>query len=171
VFRLYMTCLSLAVISTSVQVSAQAKPPCSLLSAADVSAIGASGPGIPSSMEIPNGPYKGQSMNMCTWRMKEGGLHLSANKMPPGASQQALEAELTQTYQMLTAKGWKQDKKSYGTVSCTEFTPPASDKEAPANTSCMAVAKGNLVNADVLNRNAVSMDKVKALLDAAMARL
>lgn len=132
----------------SANVRAQSKPVCSLLTASDVSAIGATGQGIPGGMTIPNGPYKGQTMKMCSWRMKEGGLTLSANPMPPGTSRDALATELNKTYELLTSKGWNREKKDFGNMTCNLFTPPAGDKEAPANTSCLTVAKGTLVNAE-----------------------
>jgi len=153
------------------QLTAQDKAPCSLLTANDVSALGATGEGIPSDMQIPNGPYKGQTMKMCAWRMKAGGLNLSANRMPPGASRTAIEAELTKTWEMLTAKGWKQEKKSFGSVTCNSFTPPPGEKKSPADTSCLTVSKGILVNADVLSMTPIAIEKVKAVIDAASSRL
>jgi hypothetical protein len=110
-------------------------------------------------------------MKMCSWRMKSGGLHLSANPVPPGSSREALEAQLAKTYQLLTSKGWRQEKKDFGNVSCTLLTPPAGDKASPANTSCLAVVKGMMVNADALNMTAVPMEKLKLLVDSASGRL
>ena len=110
-------------------------------------------------------------MKMCSWRMKSGGLHLSANPVPPGSSREAVEAQLSKTYQMLTSKGWKQQKKDFGSVSCTLLTPPAGDKVSPANTSCLAVVKGMMVNADALSMTPIAMEKVKPLVDAASGRL
>jgi len=150
-------------------VRAQSKPVCSLLTAADVSAIGATGEGIPGEMAM--GPSKGATMHMCSWRMKSGGLHLSANPMPPGASRAAVEGQLTQTYAKLTSKGWKQEKKDFGSVSCTMLTPPASEKSSPYNTSCLTVVKGMMVNADALSPTGVPMEKIRALVDSASGRL
>jgi hypothetical protein len=162
----FASCL-IAVGAIATQLTAQDKAPCSLLTTPDVNAIGATGNGIPG--EMPMG--KGQTMKMCSWRMKQGGLHLSANRMPPGTSREVIENELTKTYQMLTAKGWKQDKRTFGNMSCTFFTPPAGDKESPTNTSCLTMVKGMMVNADVLSRTPVSMEKLKTLVDAATSRL
>src|SRR5690349_20394096 len=123
----FAACLVIATFTT--QLTAQDKAPCSLLGATDVNAIGATGDGIPGEMAM----GKGQIMKMCSWRMKQGGLHLSANRMPPGTSREVLENELTKTHQMLTAKGWRQDKQTFGNVSCTLLTPPAGGKGSPTN--------------------------------------
>jgi|SRR5215470_7633982 len=114
---------------------------------------------------------KAGTMKMCSWRMKTGGLNLGANPMPPGATRAQVEAQLTKTYQMLTSQGWKQEKKDFGGVSCTLFTPPANQKDAPANTSCLTVAKGMLVNADTISMTAIPMEKLKPLVDSAAGRL
>jgi hypothetical protein len=165
-----LTVLCAALIFVASNVRAQSKPVCSLLSDSDVSTIGATGPGIPGEMSMTTGG-KGPTMKMCSWRMKSGGLHLSANPAPPGTSRQAIEAELTKTYQLLTSKGWKQEKKDFGNVSCTLLTPPAGDKKSPANTSCLAVVKGMMVNADTINMTPIAMENLKPLVDAASGRL
>ena len=167
--KLVMLCAVLIFVASNAR--AQSKPVCSLLTASDVSAIGATGPGIPGEMPMTTGPTKGPTMKMCSWRMKAGGLHLGANPAPPGTSRAAIEAQLTKTYQMLTAQGWKQDKKDFGTVSCTMFTPPAGQKDAPTNTSCLAVVKGMMVSADTISMTPIPMEKLKAVVDSASARL
>jgi len=146
---------------------AQSKPVCSLLTTEEVSAVGASGEGIPGEMSA----AKGVTMKMCSWKMKAGGLHLSANPAPAGASREQVEAELTKTYNMLTSQGWKHEKKDFGSVVCDLFIPPANQKSAPANTSCLTVAQGMLVNADALSLTAVPMEKLKPLVDSAVGRL
>jgi hypothetical protein len=151
-------------------VQGQSKPVCSLLTATDVSAVGATGEGIPGEMPMGNGAKAG-TMKMCSWRMKAGGLHLSANPTPVGASRAAIEAQLTSTYQKLTSKGWKQEKKDFGDVSCTLFIPPAGEKSAPASTSCLTFVKGMLVNADTISVTPISMEKLKPLVDSASGRL
>jgi hypothetical protein len=163
--KLFVCCAVLIFVASNA--ATQSKPVCSLLTAADVSAVGASGEGIPGEMAM----GKAGTMKMCSWKMKAGGLHLSANPMPPGTSRASIEAQLTKTYQMLTAQGWKQDKKDFGTVSCTMFTPPAGQKDAPTNTSCLAVVKGMMVNADTISMTPIAMEKLKAVVDSASARL
>lgn len=146
---------------------AQSKPVCSLLTSADVGAVGATGEGIPGEMSA----AKGVTMKMCSWKMNAGGLHLSANPMPPGTTREQIDAQLASTYQMLVSKGWKQEKKDFGGVSCTLLTPPANDKKSPANTSCLTVAKGIMVNADTISMTPIAMEKVKAVVDSAVGRL
>ena len=163
--------LSSFVMFACTSVWAQAKPVCSLLTASDVSAIGATGQGIPGEMPISNGPYKGDTMKMCSWRMSNGGLHLSVAKMPPGVSRDAVLAETNKAYEMLKSQGWKEEKKDFGSVTCTLVTPPDGQKDAPANTSCLAVAKGMMISAATLSKVRIPMEKVKALVDSAAAQL
>ena len=106
----HITPLCVVLIFVSLSVQAQSKPVCSLLTAADVSSVGATG-----EVPITTGPAKGATMKMCSWRMKAGGLNLSANPMPPGASRAAIEAQLTSTYQMSHQKGGSRTKKTSAT--------------------------------------------------------
>ena len=81
--------LSLFLTLAVAKVWAQGKPVCSLLTAGDVSAVGATGQGIPGEMPISNGPTKGDTMKLCSWRLPDG-LHVSLAEMPPGMSRDAL---------------------------------------------------------------------------------
>jgi len=111
----HITPLCVVLIFVSLSVQAQSKPVCSLLTAADISAVGATGQGTPGEVPTTTGSAKGATMKMCSWRMKAGGLNLSANPMPPGASRAAIEAQLTSTYQMSHQKGGSRTKKTSAT--------------------------------------------------------
>src|SRR5215831_15190662 len=72
---------------------------CSLLTAAEISdAVGmAAGPSQERDMVIPEGPSKGETMRMCSWRMGEQGMvSISVLRVPQGAQRDASFAQLTQ---------------------------------------------------------------------------
>ena len=165
------TLLGLLIVFAATNVWTQGKPVCSLLTASDVSAVGATGQGIPGEMPISGGPTKGETMKMCSWRMQAGGLHLSVSKVPPGMSRDAVIAELNKNYVALKAQGWTEEKKDFGGVSCNLMTPPAGKQDMPATTSCLTVAKGMLVSAATITKTRIPMEKLKPLVDSAAGRL
>ncbi len=163
--------LGLLIVFTTAHLWAQAKPACSLLTSSEVSAIGATGQGIPSDMPMSNGPAKGETMKMCSWRMPTGGIHLSVARMPQGMSLGAAMAKLNETYTTLKTQGWKEEDGDFGGVKCTLFTPPAGKQDAPTTTGCFTAAKGMVVSISTLGKTRIPMEKVKALLDSAAGRL
>ena len=120
--------LSLFLTLAVAKVWAQGKPVCSLLTAGDVSAVGATGQGIPGEMPISNGPTKGDTMKLCSWRLPDGGLHVSLAKMPPGMSRDAVLGELNKTYALLKAQGWTEEKKDFGHIFCNLYTRPVREE-------------------------------------------
>jgi hypothetical protein len=165
------TLLGLLIVFTAANVGAQAKPVCSLLTAGDVSEIGATGQGIPGEMPTSQGPTKGETMKMCSWRMQDGGLHVSVAKVPAGMSRDVVLAELNKSYDVLKSQGWTEEKKDFGNVTCILVMPPTGKKDDPANTSCLALAKGMMVSAATITKTRVPMEKLKTLVDSASARL
>jgi hypothetical protein len=163
--------LGLLMMLAAANVWAQAKPVCSLLTANDLSAAGAAGQGVEGSMPFPDGTPKGGVMNLCNWRMPTGGLMLSASKMPPGVSREAIMATLNQSWSELKTKGWTEEKKAFGGVSCFLMTPPAGDKGSPNPTSCTVFTKGMVLSITTMATTRVPMEKVKALVDSAAGRL
>jgi len=159
------------IVFASASLFAQGKAVCSLLTATEVSALGATGQGIPGEMPISDGSKKGDTMKMCSWRMNDGGLHLSLATAPPGMSSDAVLDKVNKPYEQLKSQGWKEEKKDFGNVSCILMTPPAGQKDAPANTSCLTVAKGMMVSAATVTRTIVPMSKIKALVESASGRL
>src|SRR5436190_21740027 len=125
------TTIGLLMIFAAANAHAQGKPVCSLLSASDVAAIGATGAGIETSMPMSQGPTKGESLKMCNWRLTYGGLHLSVARVPPGTSRESLTALLNQSYGMLKAKGWAEEKKDFGNISCSADKPTPVSKDDP----------------------------------------
>jgi hypothetical protein len=151
---------------------AQLKPEqiCSLLTASDLGAIGAAGPGIPAEMPMSKDP-KAETMKMCSWRMPSGGIHVSVGKMPPGMTMDLLMAEVTKPYAKLKAQGWTEQKKDSSNMRCSLLTPPAAQHDSPTTTNCLAVAKGMIVSAATVSKVPLAMDKVQVLLDSAIAHL
>ena len=98
-----------------------------------------------------------------------GGMHLSVAKVPPG-SHEAFMAKLNEIYATLKAQGWTEEKKDFGRVSCELMTPPPGKKDDPVTTGCFAEAKGMVVSISTLGKTRIPMEKVKALVDSAIAR-
>jgi hypothetical protein len=164
------TCLGLLALFLTASASAQMKP-CSLLTATDVSAVGASGQGVESSMPFPDGTPKGGTTYLCQWRMATGGLMMSVAQMPTGLARETMMTALNQSWSNLKTRGWIEEKEEFGAVSCFLMTPPAGDKVAPKPTSCTVFAKGAVLSIVTIGTARVEMQKVKALVDAAAARL
>ena len=163
--------LSVLIVFTAANVGAQGKPVCSLLTATDVTAVGATGEGIPGEMAISEGPTKGDTMKMCSWRLQAGGLHVSVAGMPQGMSRDAVVAELNKNYAALKAQGWTEEKRDFGPVSCNLMTPPAGNQDAPTTTSCLVLAKGMMVSAATITKTRMPMEKLRTLVDSAAGRL
>ena len=168
--RQIATLLGLSIVFAAPNVWAQAKP-CSLLTANELSAAGATGQGVESSMPFPDGTPKGGTMNLCNWRMPTGGLMMVASKMPPGVSREAIMTTLNQSWSQLKTKGWTEEKKEFGGVSCFLMTPPAGDTGSPKPTSCTVLAKGMVLSITTMGTTRVPMENVKALIDSAAGRL
>jgi hypothetical protein len=162
--------LGFLIVFIASQVVAQDKI-CPLLNSAEVGSIGATGQGIEGGMPIPNGPTKGETMKMCSWRMSNGGMHLSVARMPPGMALTTVMAQLNGVYTQLKSQGWKEEDGDFGNVKCTLFTPPAGKPDDPMTTSCFALAKGMMMSISTLSKTRIPMDKVKALVDSAAGRL
>jgi hypothetical protein len=141
------TLLGLLIVFTATHVWAQGKPSqvCSLLTSSDISSVGATGQGIEGAMPTSDGPSKGDTVKLCSWRMPTGGLHLSIGKTPQGVSRDAFTAKLNESFAALKAQGWTEEKKDFGRVSCELMTPPSGKQDLPMTTGCFAEAKGMVV--------------------------
>jgi hypothetical protein len=160
----------LSILFAAPTVLAQSKP-CSLLTANELSTVGATGQGVESSMPFPDGTPKGGTMNLCQWSMSTGGLMMSASKMPQGLSRETVMTMLNESWAQLKTKGWREEKKEFGDVSCFLMTPPAGDTGAPRPTSCTVLAKGILLSIVTMGTTRVPIESVKALIDSAAGRL
>ncbi len=157
----------------AVKVAAQQKV-CSLLTTAEVSAaLGSSKAGVEGEMPVPGAP-QGATMKMCSWPLGTGagGMHLSVSRMDPKVTFDSLVSMSFQMYDQLKAQGWTEDRKDFGSVKCVVVRPPAGKQQAgPPTTSCLAQAKGMFLGASTITSSPVSMDKLKTLVDSAIARL
>ena len=150
---------------------AQKKPVCALLTSKEVAAAGATGHGAEDSVAIDDGPTKGERIQLCNWKTADGQISLSIARMPPGISREALIAQLDGTYAKLRAQGWKEEKKQFGTISCSLMTPPASRPDMPITTGCITETKGKVVSIATLGKTRIPMEKAKALVESAGGRL
>jgi hypothetical protein len=163
--------LSLLMAFTTTSGWAQAKPVCSLLTASEIGAVGASGQGSEKSLPITDGPTKGKNLKLCEWKMETGSLNLSVADAPPGVSFEKLVSQMDGTYATLRAQGWKEEKKAFRTISCSLMSPPTSRQDLPMTTGCLTEAKGLVVSVATLAKTRVPMEKVKALVESAIKRL
>lgn len=151
---------------------------CSLLTASEVSAVGASGAGQDSEIMLTQGVAKGQPMRMCGWQVPpQGSVMISVVQPPPGArvnESAAHDAEIAQmgaAFKGLKEQGWQEEIKDFGSVRCVSYTPPATVKSPLVSTGCFGIAKGNGVSVGANTKTKTSIDAVKSLLDKLVARL
>jgi hypothetical protein len=150
---------------------AQDKAACTMLAAGELGSIGVQGAGIPSEMPIAGDPAKG-TMKMCNWKLAAGGLTLVFYRIPPGATRESLGGTVKRTYEALKSRGWTEEKKDFGSISCIIMTPPAGAKEnMGVNTVCMTESKGFAVSLTSVSRSAVHVEDVKTAIANAAGRL
>jgi hypothetical protein len=157
-------------MAASLWAQTTASQACALLSTNDLTAIGATGPGQPAELPMTTGT-KGETAKMCSWKMAAGGLHLSIGKVGPGLTVDSVMAALNKPYAALLTQGWTEQKKDFGSTKCSLLTPPAGGKNNPTTTSCLTVAKGMMVTAATLSKTPVPIEKIKTLVDSAVARV
>ena len=170
------TLFSALILTPSSSYAAQAPAhACTLLTVAEIgSAVGGQvGSSQESSITIPNGPSKGQTMAGCMWKVGDRDM-VSINVIPAlqGAEREAGLAGLNKVFEGLKAKGWTEDKRTIGNARCSVMTPPASQKDVPLMSGCMAEAKGLALSVGSMSpTKQAAMEQLKTLLDKATTRL
>jgi hypothetical protein len=147
---------------------------CTLLTPAEVNAAvgGSAGPPQESDLVVSEGPSKGDTMGVCTWRTgAQSTVSVAVIRAATGAAREAGLAKLSQVFDTLKAQGWTEERKDFPTGRCAVMTPPASAKAMPLSTGCFAEAKGMGLSVGHSGTARVPMDKVRALLDKAIGRL
>jgi hypothetical protein len=147
---------------------------CSLLTSADISAAvaGKVGEAHRTDMGVAPGAAS-KTMGNCMWKVGDQGM-ISVGVMPAakGAAREAGLAKLNEVYDALKAKHWTQEKQEFGYGWCSVMTPPASEKNTPIMSGCMAEAKGLAIAVTYLDpKQKLALDKAKALLDKAIGHL
>lgn len=154
-----------------------AEKPCSMLTGAELSAAtGAKvGEGQDTTMVIPSGPAKGQTMLGCMWRVGEVGMvSISLIVAAKGPEREAGLARLREGTKKLEAQGWKRETKEFSDAKCSVLTPPASQEHSPIMTGCMAEAKGMGLSVGHMTGpmdKSIGMDNVHTLLETVVSRL
>ena len=146
---------------------------CSLLTAAEITAAvgGSAGQPQESDLVVPDGPSKGDTMGMCSWRTGEQNtVSVAVIRAATGASRQAGLAKMAQVFDTLKAQGWTEERKDFANGRCVLMTPPAA-KGLPVSTGCFAEAKGMGLSVGHNGPTRASMDRVRTLLDKAIGRL
>jgi hypothetical protein len=150
---------------------------CSLLTSAEVSdAVGAQAGSLhESDIVIPEGPSQGDTMGSCMWPLGDGQSVVSVNviRALQGAQREAGLAQLRQVFEGLKAQGWTEAQKMLGNATCATLTPPPSATDAPTMVVCLAEAKQMAISVGWMAEKGkkVAAEKIKALLDTAVARL
>jgi hypothetical protein len=121
---------------------------------------------------VPDGPSKGDAMGMCTWPTDGGqsSVSVAITRAASGPSREAALAKMAQVFDVLKAQGWSEERTDFPNGRCVLMTPPAA-KGLPVSTGCFAEAKGMGLSVGHNGGTRVSMDKVRTLLDKAIARL
>jgi hypothetical protein len=79
---------------------------------------------------------------------------------------------MKEVYDGLKAKHWTEERQAFSSGWCSIMTPPASEKDAPIMSGCMAEAKGIAIAVTYLDpKQKLALDKAKALLDKAIGHL
>jgi hypothetical protein len=149
-----------------------ASHPCSLLTAAQISAaVGSVGESLEGDM-----PGTGHGANplrrACSWSMPGGLFILQVGKVPnPNLNTRQLLDWVNSMYDLLKGQGWKYEKKDFGSTSCSLVTPPAGAANGSPATFCATVVKGMLVMTSASSKASIPAEKLKSLAETAAARL
>jgi len=157
---------------------------CTYLTSAEVGAVAGTpvvGQPQESNTVVTEGLSKGQTMGMCVWDTgSKRSISIWVSPVPAGASRETLLAEMTKQtwFEPLKAQGWTTQTKNVGDSTCLIITPPPSQKNFPAellqasaSTSCHAGSKNLAIGVWFNGTSTAPLEKVKALLDKAVARL
>ncbi len=161
-------------VATDVSADGPPTRACSLLTSAEIGAELGVRAGQPQETAVPitEGPSKGQTMAMCNWPVGNNqGVSLAMIKVTPGTDRAAFMATMTKALETLKAQGWKEERKEFGSTQCIVTMPPKDRSDLPNSTGCFAEASGKGITVGANTLNKVPMEKVKALLDKAMARV
>ena len=147
---------------------------CSLLTTADINAAVAGKVGEPHQTDMGVSPgAASKTMGNCMWKVGDQGM-ISVGVMPAakGAAREAGLAKINEVYDALKAKHWTEEKQEFGYGTCSVMTPPASEKDSPIMTGCMAEAKGMAIAVTYLDpKQKLALNKAKGLLDKAIGHM
>jgi hypothetical protein len=148
---------------------------CSLLTAAEVGTFAGAAVGTPMSHDevLARGPFQGERLQRCNWPLGDGGRagNVYVNVTPTGAQGTGkASALLDDMASQLKAQKWSVEAINVAGTNCVIATSPAAQKAAAV--SCVTEAKGKAISlASVGTGPKPAADKLKALLDKAVARL
>jgi len=175
-----ITLLVLALIllmawSTSLQVQAASKyKACSLLTAAELEAVVRTKVTTPDDLDftVPDGPYKGETVSVCSWLMGSTYVTLSVMRGPRTPAQRAAGlAMLRDADEALKKQGWRIENVTIGGVECATYRPPAGLNAIPG-AGCAMEVKGFTFSLAIIGASVtVTPQQVKVLADRAAARL
>jgi hypothetical protein len=147
---------------------------CSLLTAADINAAVAGKVGEPHETNMGVSPEAAsKTMGNCMWKVGDQGM-VSVGVMPAakGAAREEGLAKINGVYEGLKAKHWTEERQDFSNGWCSVMTPPASEKDTPIMSGCMAEAKGMAIGVTYLDpKQKLAPDKAKRLLDKVIGHL
>lgn len=172
---IFLLALSLLIGSAWLPVHAASKyKACSLLTTAELEAVVRVKVATPDDSDLPitEGPYKGETMSICSWGMFSGYVNLTDMRAPKNAQERAAGmAILRDADEQLKKQGWTIKNVTIGRVECATYQPPAG-ANLPAGAGCAVEAKGLAFSLSIVGPTvAVTPQQVKALADKAVARL
>jgi hypothetical protein len=158
--------------------AAAQKPPaaCPLLQSSEIDRLVGTkvGESHETDMVIPSGPSKGETMTGCMWGIGERGMvSIFVIRAPSKEQRDAALAKFHQGTEALKARGWTGESKDIGGARCGTLVPPPKESESQAvAVGCMGEAKGMALSvSSMILHTSVPPEKIKALFDAAVARL
>ncbi len=115
-------------------------------------------------------PFKGEVQERCNWPLGEGGkagnLYLVTGAVKNEEQRKATRAAFDDLAKRAKAAGGGAQTQQFGEVSCLSVSIP----KQPAVVSCLTEKRGRGVSITAMASGALTVEKVKGLLDAAVAR-
>jgi len=175
IMLLVLALILLMAWSTSLPVEAASKyKACSLLTTAELGAVVRTKVTTPddSDFTVPEGPYKGETVSVCTWVMGSMYVTLSVMRGPQTPAQRAAGlAILRDADEALKKQGWRIENVTIGGVECATYRPPAGLNALPG-AGCAMEVKGFTFSLAIIGASVpVTPQQVKGLADRAAARL
>ena len=147
---------------------------CSLLTAADINAAVAGKVGEPHQTDMGVAPGAASKTNgNCMWKVGDQGMmSVGVTAAPKGAAREAGLGKMKEVYDKLKAQHWTEERQDFSNGWCSVMTPPASEKDTPIVSGCMAEAKGKAIAVTYLDpKQKLAPGKAKALLDKVIGHM
>jgi len=166
--------LGMLIALTWTDAAAQQGSACSLLTPADINAVVAGKVGEPHRTDMGVAPEAASKTNgNCMWKVGDQGMmSVGVTAAPKGAAREAGLGKMKEVYDKLKAQHWTEERQDFSNGWCSVMTPPASEKDTPIMSGCMAEAKGKAIGVTYLDpKQKLAPPKAKALLDKVIGHM